>query len=133
MPGCSTDGTEAGPSRSPVVTDATESSQDTGLRRSMGFWGLVFYGVGTILGAGIFVVIGEVIGEVGRLAPLAYLLAAIVAVTSAFTFSEIAARIPSAGGSIDYMEDAFGHGLAATAVGWTLVAANIVSGATITT
>lgn len=95
--------------------------------------GLVFYGVGTILGAGIFVVIGEVIGKAGSLSPVAYILAATVAVTSAMSFSEIAARVPSAGGAIDYIEEAFDAGWLATLVGWTLVVANVVSGATITT
>jgi amino acid transporter len=112
------------------MTSETHSSD---LERSMGLSGLIFYGIGTILGAGIFVVIGEVIGAAGALSPLAYLIAATVAVTSALTFSEIAARIPSAGGAIDYMEEAFGRGLLATGVGWVLVLANIVSGATITT
>jgi amino acid transporter len=111
----------------------TSETHDSNLERSMGLSGLIFYGVGTILGAGIFVVIGEVIGQAGVLSPLAYLIAATVAVTSAMTFSEIAARIPSAGGAIDYMEEAFGRGLLATSVGWVLVLANIVSGATITT
>lgn len=111
---------------------ASEEPQ-AGLERSIGFTGLVFYGIGTILGAGIFVVIGEVIAQAGALSPMAYLVAAVVAVTSALTFSEIAARVPSAGGAIDYMEEAFGRGVLATTVGWVLVAANIVSGATITT
>jgi amino acid transporter len=112
------------------MSDATRTSR---LEKSMGFTGLTFYGIGTILGAGIFVVIGEVIGEAGRLAPLAYLLAASVAVTTAMSLSEIAVRVPSAGGAIDYVEEAFDRGWLAALVGWTLVVANIVSGATITT
>ena len=81
------------------------SGTDTahGLERSVGLSQLVFYGTGTILGAGIFVVIGEVIGEAGQLAPLAYLLAAVVAVTSALSFAECAARVPTAPGPIDYI------------------------------
>ncbi|TFL19066.1 APC family permease [Jannaschia formosa] len=110
-----------------------ETTSDQGLERSMGLTGLIFYGIGTILGAGIFVVIGEVIAKAGVLSPLAYVIGATVAVTSAMTFSEIGARIPSAGGAVEYMEQSFGRGLFATTVGWVLVAANIVSGATITT
>ncbi|MGR3490726.1 MAG: APC family permease [Shimia sp.] len=104
------------------------------LERSMGFYGLTFYGVGTILGAGIFVVIGEVVANAGALSPVAYGLAGLVAVFSALSFAEIAARIPSAGGPIEYMERAYpGRAWLAFAVGWALVLANIVSGATITT
>jgi len=103
------------------------------LKRSLGFWQLVFYGTGTILGAGIFVVIGEVLGEAGTLAPLSYLLAAVVAVTSALSFAEMAARIPTAGGPVDYVEQAFGHRWLGSSIGWMLIAANTVSAATIVT
>ena len=104
------------------------------LKRDMGFGGLVFYGTGTILGAGIFVVIGEVMGEAGPAAPLAYALAGLVAVFTALTFAEVGARVPTAAGAIDYVEAGFGDRAALPAiVGWLLIAANIVSGATITT
>jgi amino acid transporter len=115
------------------MADQAKDSREQGLERSVGIVGLTFYGIGTILGAGIFVVIGEVIGRSGALSPLAYALAATVAVTTAISYSEIAARIPSAGGPIDYMDEAFGAGWLAVLIGWTLVVANVVSGATITT
>ncbi|MEI4264178.1 APC family permease [Roseovarius sp. D0-M9] len=107
--------------------------QETQLPRSVGLWQLVFYGSGTILGAGIFVVIGEVLGEAGRLTPLAYVLAAVVAITSALSFAEMGARIPTAGGPIDYLERAFGVRWLGSGVGWVLMVANTVSAATIVT
>jgi len=103
------------------------------LARSMGLGTLTFYGIGTILGAGIFVVIGEVMGKAGALAPIAYAAAGLVAVFTALSFAEIAARVPTAGGPIDYTEQAFGSPALAAVVGWLLIIANIVSGATITT
>lgn len=103
------------------------------LRRTIGLTNLVLYGTGTILGAGIFVVIGEVLGEAGPLAPFAYALAALVAIFTGLSYSEIAARLPSAGGPIVYTAQAFGGRFLPGIVGWTLVIANIVSGATITT
>ncbi|MGB3806047.1 MAG: amino acid permease [Erythrobacter sp.] len=99
----------------------------------MGLGTLTFYGTGTILGAGIFVVIGEVMGTAGALAPIAYAAAGLVAVFTALSFAEIAARVPTAGGAIDYTEQAFGSPALAATVGWLLIIANIVSGATITT
>ncbi|MFP4518078.1 MAG: APC family permease [Oceanicaulis sp.] len=104
-----------------------------GLARTLDLSGLTFYGVGTVLGAGIFVVVGEVVAEAGPLSPLAYLLAAVVALTTALSFAELGARIPTAGGPIDYVEKAFGRPWLANMTGWALAAANIVSGATITT
>lgn len=103
------------------------------LKRSMGLASLILYGTGTILGAGIFVVIGEVMGEAGTLAPLAYGVAGIVAVFTALSFAEIAARVPSAGGAIDYIRKGFGSDRFAGVIGWMMIIANIVSGATITT
>jgi amino acid transporter len=103
------------------------------LERSMGLGNLIFYGTGTILGAGIFVVIGEVMGEAGALAPIAYAAAGLVAVFTALSFAEVAARVPTAGGAIDYTEKAFGSPALAATVGWLLIIANIVSGATIST
>lgn len=111
----------------------SDSNDKGGLSRDVGLVQLTFYGTGTILGAGIFVVIGEVLGEAGALAPLAYLLAAVVAVTTALSYSEMAGRVPTAGGPIDYVERAFGHRWLGSATGWALMAANVVSAATITT
>lgn len=103
------------------------------LKRSMGLRDLVFYGTGTILGAGIFVVVGEVVAEARTLSPIAYLLAGTVALTTALSFSELGARIPTAGGPIDYVEQAFGNRNLGSFTGWALTIANIVSAATITT
>ncbi|MFB0611087.1 APC family permease [Aurantiacibacter poecillastricola] len=104
------------------------------LARSMGLGNLIFYGTGTILGAGIFVVIGEVMGRAGPGAPLAYAVAGLVAVFTALSFAEIGARIPTAGGAIDYVEEAFGTAYRLPSIaGYMLIVANIVSGATIAT
>jgi len=115
------------------MVQAHKGGVSISLERSMGLGTLIFYGTGTILGAGIFVVIGEVMGEAGALAPIAYAAAGLVAVFTALSFAEIAARVPTAGGPIDYTEKAFGSPAIAAIVGWLLIIANIVSGATITT
>ena len=109
------------------------AGEQGGLSREVRLWPLVFYGAGTILGAGIFVVVGEVVAEAGRLTPLAYLLAASVAVTTGLSYGEMAARVPTAGGPTDYVERAFGSRRLGSAAGWTLLVANTVSAATITT
>ena len=109
------------------------ASEKEGLQRTIGLSGLAFYGAGTILGAGIFVVVGEAVAEAGALSPLAYAFAGLVAMTTALSFAELGARIPTAGGPIDYTEKAFGRSDLAGLTGWILTIANIVSGATITT
>jgi basic amino acid/polyamine antiporter, APA family len=103
------------------------------LNQSLGLGNLIFYGTGTILGAGIFVVIGEVIGEAGVFAPFAYLAAALVAFTTALSFAELGARYPDAGGPVEYTDQAFGGRFLPDTCGWLLIAANVVSAATIVT
>lgn len=110
-----------------------EAKQSSQLSKNVNLPQLVFYGMGTILGAGIFVVIGEVIGEAGALAPLSYMLAGVVAMTTALSYGELGARIPTAGGPVDYLEKAFGIRKLGSAAGWMLITANTVSAATIVT
>ena len=103
------------------------------LQRELGPVLLTLYGLGTILGAGIYVVIGEVAGAAGMLTPLAFVLAALVASLTALSFSELTARIPDAGGPIDYAREAFGRRRLCIAIGWGLAATGVVSAATILT
>lgn len=56
-----------------------------------------------------------------------------MAVTSALSFAEMGARIPTAGGPIDYLECAFDMRWLGTGAGWILMIANTVSAATIVT
>lgn len=115
------------------MMDHTAQDDESRLDRSVGLWQLTFYGSGTILGAGIFVVVGEVLGQAGRLTPLAYVLAGVVAITSALSFAELGARIPTAGGPVDYLERAFHTRWLGSGAGWMLMVANTVSAATIVT
>lgn len=109
------------------------SGKDNTLAREIGTPLLTIYGLGTILGAGIYVIIGEVAGAAGFLAPLAFLLAATVAGLTALSFSELVARIPESGGPVDFTHRAFGQWWVSAATGWALAATGIVSAATILT
>ena len=60
------------------------------LRRSLGFWALVFYGVGDILGAGIYALVGKVAGVAGSASWAAFGIALVVAGLTAITYAELA-------------------------------------------
>jgi amino acid transporter len=75
-----------------VDRERSPPGSDAGLKRSLGLTLITLYGLGNILGAGIYVLIGEVVAAAGLGAPLAFILAAIVAALSAFTYGELAAR-----------------------------------------
>jgi amino acid transporter len=65
-----------------VMNKRKNQKNNTSLKRSLSLPQLVFYGVGTILGLGIYELLGKVGGEGGMLAPLAFLFAAILAAFS---------------------------------------------------
>lgn len=94
---------------------------------------LMLYGLGTVVGAGIYVVIGEIIGIAGALAPLAFLLAALAAAFTALSYAELCTRIPESGGSASFIAAGFGSRLLTGLAGWGIVATGVVSAATIIT
>lgn len=106
------------------------SNQPT-LRRALSLPLLIFYGLGTILGAGIYVLVGEVAGVAGMLAPLAFLVAATIAGFTAFSYAELSSRIPQSAGEAAYLKEAFGMDFLAACAGWSVVAAGMVSAATV--
>ncbi len=107
------------------------SSQQAGLRRALSLPLVTFYGLGTILGAGIYVLVGEVAGAAGIYAPLAFLVAAVVAAFTAFTYAELAARHPLSGAEAVYVQEGFGRREVSTLVGLLIVFSGLVSSATL--
>ncbi len=101
------------------------------LRRALSLPLVTFYGLGNILGAGIYVLIGKVVGEAGLFAPLSFLLAALLASLTAFTYAELSAKFPLSAGEAVYVQEGLGIGWLSSLVGILLVLAGIVSAATI--
>lgn len=81
--------------------------ENASLKRSLGLWLLIFYGLGNILGAGIYVLVGKVAGEAGYFAPLSFMMAAFVAAFTAFTYAELSARYPVSAGEAVYLQKGF--------------------------
>jgi len=69
---------------------------------------LVFYGMGNILGAGIYVIIGKIAGLSGIYMPLSFLLASIVVLFTALSYAELSARYPVSAGEAVYIYKGFG-------------------------
>lgn len=92
---------------------------------------LTFYGLGTTIGAGIFVLIGKVAGRAGMLAPISFLVASLLAAFTAFSFAELVARYPRSAGEAIYVREGFRSRRLALAVGLMVALAGTVSSATI--
>jgi basic amino acid/polyamine antiporter, APA family len=105
--------------------------QQTTLKRAFNLPLLTFYGLGTILGAGIYVLIGEVAGSAGVYAPLSFAIASLLAGFSAFSYAELSARYPLSAGEAVYTLRAFDKAWLAMTVGFLIVFIGIVSSATL--
>lgn len=101
------------------------------LKRSLSLSLITFYGLGNILGAGIYVLIGKVAAEAGYFAPLSFLIASIIAAISAFSYAELSSRYPVSAGEAVYIFEGFGIRQLSLVVGLLIAFAGIVSSATI--
>ncbi len=101
------------------------------LKRSLTLPLITFYGLGTILGAGIYVLVGEVAGRAGLYAPLAFMLAAVLAALTGLSYAELCARYPKSAGEALYVQEGFSRRALSVLVGLGIVLAGIVSSATL--
>lgn len=74
------------------------------LSRSLGLWDILMFGVGSIVGAGIYAIIGKAAGLSGNLLWLSFTIAAIVALLTGLSYAEFVSRFPDAGGSFEYIK-----------------------------
>ncbi len=108
-----------------------DASAPVRLRRRLGLPLLVLYGMGTTIGAGIYVLIGKTAEQAGLFAPVSFLLACVVAGLTAFSFAELSARFPQSAGEAVYVSKGFRSRHAAFATGMLVVLAGIVSSGSI--
>ncbi len=101
-----------------------------GLRRSIGPIGAALSGVGIILGAGIYVLIGEAAGLTGNILWFAFLLGAILATTTGLSYSELATMYPESGASAAYTHEAFGPRVAFIC-GWMTIVVALLAASTV--
>ena len=102
-----------------------------GLARKLGLGLVCFYGLGTILGAGIYVLVGKVSAAAGLYAPLAFAFAAFIAFFTALSYARLVAIYPHCAGPVKYVFEAFANKSLSTLVGWLIVMTGVVSAATI--
>jgi len=93
---------------------------DAELDRDIGTIGAISLGVGTMIAAGIFVLSGLAVSNVGAAAIVAFLAAAIVASFTAFAYAEFAAIYPESGGGYAYVANVFDTDLTYI-VGWSMI------------
>jgi amino acid transporter len=101
-------------------TGATEARPSLSVRQA------AFIGVGSMVGAGIFALLGTA-GEVaGSAVWISFLLAGGVAALQGYSFAKMGARYPSAGGFLEYVVRGWGQGHFTGVIAWMLLAVNAI-------
>lgn len=118
------------PTTEPVLLAAPSGAG--ALQRSLGLGSLTFYGVGVILGAGIYSILGEAAGVAGEALWWSFLLASLAALLTGLSYAELATMFPQAGAEYVYLRAAWPRAswLPGT-LGWVLVATGIATTATV--
>jgi amino acid transporter/nucleotide-binding universal stress UspA family protein len=93
------------------------SGEDAELAKDLGPLAALTIGVGTMIGAGIFVLPGEAILRSGSLAAVAFLLGGVIAMFTALSASELGTAMPKSGGAYYYVNHALGP-LFGSVAGW---------------
>jgi amino acid transporter len=85
-----------------------------------------FIGVGAMVGAGIFALLGAAGAVAGAAVWVAFLLAGVVAGLQGYSFAKLGARYPSAGGLLEYVAKATGNGHFTGVTAWLTYSANAI-------
>src|SRR3954468_19276417 len=101
-----------------LVSEAQERGNS--LKRVVGLLDLTALGIGAVIGTGIFVIIGEAIGDSGPAIVVSFLLAGVTCVFSALSYAEMASTIPISGSAYTYAYATLGE-LLAWIIGWDLI------------
>ncbi|MEX0861339.1 APC family permease [Nitrosopumilus sp.] len=101
------------------------------LKRHMGLFHLTMYGVGLILGAGIYVLIGEAAGFAGDSVWISFILGSIVALFAGFSYAELSSIFPKVAAEYIFVKNAFKNNFFAFIVGWLTAITAMITAATV--
>ena len=79
-------------------------------QKPIGFWSAVSMGIGAMVGAGIFALLGEASAIAGSAVYISFIVGGIVALSSAYSLGKLGAAFPSSGGIIEYLSQSYGIG-----------------------
>lgn len=97
------------------------------LKKTLRIWELSFYGIGVILGAGIYAVIGESAGIAGNAVWISFIIAATLASLTGMSYAELSSMFPKTAAEYNYTKKAFRIPSFSFVVGFLMVVAGIAS------
>ncbi|MFD3586201.1 amino acid permease [Streptomyces sp. NPDC058683] len=103
-----------------LVAESGADRAGHGLRRTMGLFQLICFGIGAIVGTGIFVGLSDSVAQAGPAVVISFVLAAVTCVFTALSFAELGGAIPVSGSSYSFAYAGLGESTAFL-VGWCLL------------
>ncbi|MGW3133798.1 amino acid permease [Streptomyces sp. NPDC001123] len=103
-----------------LVAESGADREGHGLRRTMGLFQLICFGIGAIVGTGIFVGLSDSVAQAGPAVVVSFVLAAVTCVFTALSFAELGGAIPVSGSSYSFAYAGLGESTAFL-VGWCLL------------
>ena len=101
--------------------DETEGDHHGRLAKSLSAWDLMGFGIGIVIGTGIFTLTGvEAKNHAGPAIALSFAIAGIVSMLAALCYAELAAAVPTAGSSYTYAYTTIGE-IFAWIIAWDLI------------
>jgi amino acid transporter len=114
----------------PSILDYQPGKKPEALARHIGLFALIVYGVGDMVGSGIYATIGTAAGAMGNAVWLAFVASMIAAMLTGLSYASLASRYPRAGGAAYVTHRAFHLPFLSYLVGLTVTASGLTSMAT---
>jgi APA family basic amino acid/polyamine antiporter len=100
------------------------------LKRELGLLEVTLSGIGIILGAGIYALIGKAAALAGNSVWLSFAIASLIAVFTGLSYAELSSMFPKASAEHEYVRNAFGKKLAFV-IGWLIILSGVIGAATV--
>jgi len=107
-----------------------KSNTELTLKRDLNLFNATAVGVGIIVGAGIYVLLGVAAGLAGNMIWLAFLISAIIAIFTGLSYAELSSMFQKSDGEYSYVSNAMGHNVGLF-TGYLVVLAGIISAAAV--
>lgn len=112
------------------MTDSTTGNSPQ-LKEGINLFQAVMYGTGLILGAGVYVLIGDVAGIAGNAMWISFVIAAVIAAFTGLSYAELSSMYPKSAAEYVFAKNAFGSKMVAFVAGWMIVFVAVVSAAAV--
>lgn len=107
-----------------------QQPQPATLRRTLSFWQVTASGVGIVIGAGIYVLLGEAVADAGAAVWASFIIAALLSLLTGLSYAELAGMYPSAGAEYEFARRAFNEFIGFI-TGWMMVIALLIAAAAV--